>query len=99
MNRKEVKSKMKQILLTKNGAENGLGTNSNYPKKERFDYVFDYVYKSLNGEYQNILSKTYISPSFKYWWVEIYSKSSFYRLREKALTSFISLFEMMYENI
>lgn len=97
MNSKEAKTKMKQILMTKNYVNNGLGTNT-FHNNKRFHFVFDYVLKSLHGEYQHILTNTFINPSFKYWWVGIYSKTSFYRLREKALTSFISLFEMMYEN-
>ena len=65
----------------------------------RFQSVFNYCLDRLHYDYRNILVNSFIDCRFKFWWMEFYSKSTFYRLRGKALTSFVSLFEMIYENI
>ncbi len=99
MNEAKIGTKMKLILSKREELHKILKYNEFQYNSNRFLYVFDYVLESLHGEYKNIITKSFIHNPFKYWWVNIYSKSSFYRLRCKALTSFVNLFEMIYENI
>ena len=70
--------------------------------KEKFKVIsriFDYCLNSMSNEYRNVLDKTFINPSYKFWWVDYYSQSSFYRMRQKAVSSFVSLYMMIYENL
>lgn len=59
---------------------------------------FDYCLSLLKDEYKNILLESYIDVTYQFWWVDFYCKSSYYRKRIKAITSFVLLFETMYEN-
>lgn len=99
MNQQKIRLKMMEIIRKRNEIENKLNANISSIQTNQFSSVFNYVLKSLHGEYREIIERSFIYCSFKYWWNPIYSKSSFYRLREKALNSFVSLFEMIYENI
>ena len=64
----------------------------------RFNEIMNYCYHSLSYEYQRIFRKCYLDEEYKLWWEEEYSKTNFYRKRIKAVTSFVNLFEMKYEN-
>lgn len=64
----------------------------------QFLNIFNYCLKSLRYEFQRIINKSFMNVKYKYWWVEEYSKSTFYRKRNKAITSFVRLFEFIYEN-
>lgn len=96
MDKQNSKAKMLQIVNKLNELNKSSHTHNS---SNKFSDVFNHVLESLHGEYKEIIQKTFVSKMFKFWWAGIYSKSSFYRLREKALRSFINLFEMIYENI
>ena len=65
---------------------------------QKLNGILDYCLSSLKSDFQEILNESYFNVSYKFWWVDYYSKSAFYRRREKAITSFVSLFEMINEN-
>ena len=82
----------KEVLKLRVNSRDG---NNSYRK---YIKVFDYCYKSLSDEHREILNKTYINKNYRFWWVDRYSKSSYYRKRIIAITSFVHLFEFIYEN-
>ncbi len=69
-------------------------------EKEQLKFLgmFNYCLSSLKEEYILILQNTYLTLSYQFWWLDYYSKSSFYRKRFTAVSSFVALFEMIYEN-
>ena len=44
----------------------------------------DILLKAIIREYQ-LLENDYLHPSYKDWWLEFYSRSTYYRLRRKML--------------
>lgn len=62
--------------------------------KQYEDYVFhiDEVCKNFNLLERTILDREYFSPFPKYWWNDIYPRSTFYRLRLNTSKRFLELF-------
>lgn len=60
-----------------------------YTKKE-FDEHFLFALNALNDEYKTIIKKIYFEKDL-IWWVDYYSKSSFYRLRARALNTLYAI--------
>ena len=96
METKIASQKLKEIMLTK------LRLRKEVEDTQKFNYfvsVFNFCLDHLEHEYRTILVKTYVKCQFKFWWVDVYTKTTFYRMRARALTNFVSLFELIYENI
>lgn len=66
---------------------------------KKFSYVFNHALNCLKDEYKQIIYKTYLGDYFKFWWIDYYCKSSYYRKRIVAVTAFVKIFEIIYENI
>lgn len=64
----------------------------------KFLGMFNYCLNSMKEEYLFILQNSYLKRSYQFWWLDYYCKSSYYRKRFTAVSSFVSLFEMIYEN-
>ena len=64
----------------------------------KFLGMFNYCLNSMKEEYLFILQNSYLNISYQFWWLDYYCKSSYYRKRFTAVSSFVSLFEMIYEN-
>ena len=60
--------------------------------------IFNYVLGLMKKEYLFILTNSYFNNTYRFWWLDYYCKSSYYRKRVIAVNSFVSLFEMIYEN-
>lgn len=88
-------SKFKCILEKRNQLLYS-GANKDY---EQFNKVINYCRNALNFEYLLIIDSYLKVIQFPFWWTENYSTSSFYRKRLKAITSFVLLFELIYENL
>lgn len=61
--------------------------------------IFDYCLETLDSSYKELITNCFIDKTYQFWWMDFYSTATFYRKRSRALVSFISLFEMIYENI
>ena len=74
--------------------------NSKITSKENLWFlgVLNYCTGLMKEEHLEILKLSYFEVSYKFWWMDFYSKSSYYRKRFAAVSSFVSLFEMIYEN-
>ena len=67
-------------------------------ESERFEAILNFVLSQFKEEYKTIFTRTYLTNDYQFWWLEYYCKSSYYRKRCKAVTSFVRLFKMIYEN-
>ena len=95
MHEQKIYTRFNQILEAKNRFRI-VGLESE--ERKRFIYAFTYTLNSLKEEYKTILDKSYFKRDYEYWWLDYYCKSSYYRKRFTAVCSFVSLFEMIYEN-
>ena len=95
MRDKEVYQKLGQIIETR---RKFLKLEDFSLAREKFLRMFERCLNLMKDEYLLILQNSYFSPSYKFWWMDYYCKSSFYRKRIIAITSFVALFEMIYEN-
>lgn len=94
MRDKKIDSKLISILAKKSW----LFLKPQFYYFEKFNMVTKYCLESLHPEYKRIMESILFNHNYKYWWLDHYSQSSFYRKRNKALTSFVLLFETIYEN-
>ena len=92
----EIYKKLDSILLVRNKLLNGF----EIANKESMQFLetIDNCLNQMGDEYLFILQMSYFKCSYKFWWLDYYCKSSYYRKRFFAVKSFVSLFEMMYEN-
>lgn len=95
MRDKEVYLKIQQIIEIRRKL---LSAKESSLAKEKFLHMFEYCLNSMKEEYLRILQNSYFSKCYKFWWMDYYCQSSYYRKRLVAITSFVSLFEMIYEN-
>lgn len=47
--------------------------------------LVDDVYNSLTTEQQQIITNDFLNPVYREWWRQFYSRSTFYRIRKKAI--------------
>ena len=76
--------------------------NSRFAEKEerdRFIRVCDYCLNYLKDDYRLILQNSYFKKNYEFWWLDYFCKSSYYRKRFWAISGFVRLFEVIYENI
>lgn len=88
--------KLKEIMLQKVELKKSPDDRKKYTF---FLNVFNFCLNQLEYEYKSLLIRSFLKCSYKFWWVDIYTKSTFYRMRARALSNFVSLFELIYENI
>ena len=67
-------------------------------ESKKFFKALNYSLKNLKDEYRMILENSFFECDYKFWWVDYFCKSSFYRKRYLAIVAFVRLFEMIYEN-
>jgi len=94
----KIYSKLNDIIKTKNEYQIPALSKVREKECEKFKLIFNYCLNRLDYEYRHILVSSYFSDTYKFWWIDFYSKSSFYRKRIKAIASFVLLFEVVYEN-
>jgi len=52
--------------------------------------MIDHVFDRLDVDYQRIIKNDFIEKTSKYWWNEYYSRTTYYRLKNKAMSQFIN---------
>lgn len=52
----------------------------------------NFVLSSLDRNKANLLWKDFFFPIEKFWWMRIYSRSTYYRLRQNAIQDFLYLY-------
>lgn len=53
-------------------------------------YTINYVLESMDEEYQFLIRKEYIEHAPHHWWQLFYSRTTYYRLKRKALTDLLA---------
>ena len=91
----KIYSKLQDITKVVNSI---LSNDKNDLTEIRYLGIFRYVLNLLKEDYLFILNNSYFNKSYRFWWLDFYSKTSYYRKRFFAVNSFVSLFEMIYEN-
>lgn len=65
-------------------------TLTNYGKNNlKKIYKIDRAMNCLAEPYRTIIDNTFFDKKDLYWWIDFYSKSTYYRLRSKAIRTFL----------
>ena len=64
----------------------------------KFFLTFDYCMNLMRNNFRDILVNSYFNVTYKFWWVDHYCKSSYYRMRARAVSAFVNIFNIIYEN-
>ena len=64
----------------------------------KFFSTLNYCLKSVKPSSREILLNSYFQRDYKFWWIDKYCKSSYYRMRTRAVHCFVNLFDTIYEN-
>lgn len=91
----QIYKKIDHIIKTRNKC---LYSQNKGDEDYRFLGMFKYCLFSMKEEFKLILDNSYFKKKYQFWWVDYYCKSSYYRKRFKAVSAFVALFEMIYEN-
>ncbi|MEA5026616.1 MAG: hypothetical protein VB012_03030 [Erysipelotrichaceae bacterium] len=52
--------------------------------------MIDFTINRLDEESRRIINYDFINKKHKYWWNEYYSRTTYYRLKNKAMSQFIN---------
>lgn len=85
MNLKEKSARIKDIISNQNHTFLVNESNCNTPP-------YDYVIAKLDCESQRIIYYDYIIFQHPKWYIEYYSKSTYYRLKNIAVDKFLSFY-------
>lgn len=66
--------------------------NNEEAKEKKEILRVNFVLASLERKMATIIWKEYFFPIEKFWWMRYYSRSTFYRLRKKAIEEFLCLY-------
>ena len=95
---KEIYQKLNLIAKKKVVLQSRILSRDGKEEYRKYQAVVNYCLNALHFDYREIIVKSYLSPDYKFWWVDRYCKSSYYRKRIKAVNSFVRLYELIYEN-
>lgn len=56
---------------------------------------YNYIISKMNQDYQRILYSDYVDNLGRNWYKSYYSKSTYYRLKKRALIEFLKLYETL----
>ena len=91
-------AQIKEVARLKKTLEIKRILNQDKDACHKFFTTFNYCMSLMRNNFKEILTKSYFDVDYKFWWVDKYCQSSFYRLRAKAVYSFMNLFNTIYEN-
>ena len=57
-----------------------------------FTYSFERTMNALSETSRDILNKSFFKVEYPFWWLEVYSSTTFYRYRKIAITAFVFIF-------
>ena len=66
-------------------------------EREKLPYDFylkkvEDAYETLNEREKNLINNEFFFQNYHYWWVGLYSKTSFYRFKRRAMLKFLEAF-------
>lgn len=50
------------------------------------------AYQSLDEREKNLINNEFFFQNYRYWWTSLYSKTSFYRFKRRAMLRFLEVF-------
>jgi len=50
------------------------------------------AYQSLDEREKNLINNEFFFQNYQFWWTSLYSKTSFYRFKRKAMLKFLEVF-------
>ena len=50
------------------------------------------AYLSLDEKERNLINNEFFYQNYHYWWIGLYSKTNFYRLKRRAMVKFLEAF-------
>jgi hypothetical protein len=59
------------------------------PADHQYVTLIDTSLSCLEDDYKRIVRNDFLDPKPKNWWMEYYAKSTYYRLRQRALEHFL----------
>ncbi len=83
---------LRRIKAIRNSGTQSESMKAILKQYEEYVYHIDEVYKNFNMLERTILDREYFSPFPKFWWNEIYPRSTFYRMRLNTSKRFLELF-------
>lgn len=57
-----------------------------------FIYSFERAMDALSDTSRDILNKSFFKVEYPFWWLDVYSSTTFYRYRKTAITAFVFIF-------
>jgi len=51
------------------------------------------AFKSLDTDSKRIINNDFFFNNYKFWWLELYSTSTYYRLKRVAMCNFLNLLD------
>lgn len=83
----------KKVMFFENGSVICEGEEDNYLMKEEFykkiKSKVDYILMHMERELSMIIYNEYFSKKVENWWIYYFSRSTYYRLKNKAMNDFL----------
>ena len=72
-------------------------SNKNCINKSELPYeaylkIVENAYRSLDAKGRNLINNEFFFQNYHDWWIGLYSKTSFYRFKRKAMLKFLEAF-------
>lgn len=69
-------------------------SNKDYINKNELPYqaylqIVENAYRSLDSKGQNLINNEFFYQNYQNWWVGLYSKANFYRLKKRTMLRFL----------
>lgn len=69
-------------------------SNKDYINKSELPYeaylkIVEKAYRSLDSKGQNLINNEFFFQSYQNWWIGLYSKANFYRLKKRTMLRFL----------
>ncbi len=60
---------------------------------EKILFAVENAISFLEPEHQQVITKDYLLAEEDFWWIHCYSRSTYYRIKRKAMSEFLSFFD------
>jgi len=89
----------KAYLMAKNKKEDDLKIceedSNNYNDYSHFVLKVEKVFESMDSVSKEIINNDFFFQSYPFWWVKVYSRTTYYRLKSQAIREFMEVYEKM----
>lgn len=71
----------------------GIEANKDAPKHERTVFAVDNALSFMEKDHRDFITNDYLANDDRLWWIGFFSRSTYYRIKRKAMTEFLAFFE------